>query len=134
MALQEDIKWLQEGLVELGGHWDITRYSQVEHGFTVWGPPDGRYHERAEGRSWEAMKVPQPLFSPSSPIVSPAPLNLDCSKLDLTGVSCFQELFAEYLESPEVTQTLEQESAAAWAVCVSASAVVLSMMASIFIM
>ena len=47
--------WLQESLDGMEGDWDITRYSQVNHGFTAW--TSGRYHKRAEGRSWEAMKV-----------------------------------------------------------------------------
>ena len=53
--MQEDITWLQESLDGMEGDWDITRYSQVNHGFSSW--ISGAYHKRAEGRSWEAMKV-----------------------------------------------------------------------------
>jgi hypothetical protein len=42
--VQEDLKWLQDRLVAGGGDWDTTRYN-------------ARYHARADGRSWDAMKV-----------------------------------------------------------------------------
>lgn len=53
---QDEIMWLQDTMSGIGGtKWDITRYSKVGHGFTVWG--GGAYHLRADGRSWDAMKV-----------------------------------------------------------------------------
>jgi hypothetical protein len=55
--MQEDVLWLQTSLTEMGGDWDITRYSMVPHGFSKWGPADSAYHARADGRSWAAMKV-----------------------------------------------------------------------------
>jgi hypothetical protein len=57
VCVQEDIEWLQSSLSAMGGEWDITRYSRVRHGFTVWGPSSSAYHPRADGRSWAAMKV-----------------------------------------------------------------------------
>ncbi|KAG7373156.1 dienelactone hydrolase [Nitzschia inconspicua] len=35
-----------------GAPWEITRYSGIEHAFTVWS--DGRYNEWADMRSWES--------------------------------------------------------------------------------
>jgi len=54
---QENIDWPQTSLAEMGGAWDITRYSKVQHGFTVWKPAGSRYHTRADRRSWAAMKM-----------------------------------------------------------------------------
>ena len=34
-------------------NWQITRFSQIEHAFTVWG--DNRYSARADERSWQQM-------------------------------------------------------------------------------
>mmetsp|Transcript_20529 Transcript_20529/g.36616 ORF Transcript_20529/g.36616 Transcript_20529/m.36616 type:complete len:505 (-) Transcript_20529:152-1666(-) len=68
----EDVLWLQTSLTEMGGDWDITRYSMVPHGFSKWGPADSAYHARADGRSWAAMKalfgeyMPLPASSESS--------------------------------------------------------------------
>mmetsp|Transcript_10088 Transcript_10088/g.24058 ORF Transcript_10088/g.24058 Transcript_10088/m.24058 type:complete len:495 (+) Transcript_10088:140-1624(+) len=61
----EDMAWLQSVLVEMGGEWDITRFSEVGHGFTEW--DSERYHARADGMSWAAMKR---LFEEHMPLPS----------------------------------------------------------------
>lgn len=61
--------WLQETLSAVGGaKWDITRYSKVEHSFTSWNA-SGRYHPRADGRSWDAMTVRTKHRAPQSPVL-----------------------------------------------------------------
>mmetsp|Transcript_6824 Transcript_6824/g.19218 ORF Transcript_6824/g.19218 Transcript_6824/m.19218 type:complete len:958 (+) Transcript_6824:136-3009(+) len=71
----EDIAWLQSALTDMAGDWDITRYSQVEHGFTKWGAADSAYHERADGRSWKAMMDLLEEFLPLPPS-NPTPVEL----------------------------------------------------------
>ena len=63
-ASQEDIEWFQTTLMGMGGAWDITRYSQVEHGFTKWGPPESSLTTGALmeglGRPWRCVRAPPP--------------------------------------------------------------------------
>mmetsp|Transcript_7155 Transcript_7155/g.18494 ORF Transcript_7155/g.18494 Transcript_7155/m.18494 type:complete len:308 (+) Transcript_7155:544-1467(+) len=65
----EDIAWLQDSLAEMGGAWDITRYSMVQHGFTVWGPAGSRYH--APGRTILGFRMALfEEFLPVEPVMS----------------------------------------------------------------
>jgi Dienelactone hydrolase family len=51
MAGNETI--LEEALDEANADWEITRYSGIVHGFTVWDSPG--YSIRADYLSWESM-------------------------------------------------------------------------------
>jgi Dienelactone hydrolase family len=51
MAGNETI--LEEALDEANADWEITRYSGIVHGFTVWDSPE--YSIRADYLSWESM-------------------------------------------------------------------------------
>ena len=44
---------LEEALNAGDADWEITRYSGVDHGYTVWGAP--AYSLKADYRSWESM-------------------------------------------------------------------------------
>jgi hypothetical protein len=46
---------LEINLNNASADWEVTRYAQVEHGYTVWGG-DG-YNLRADARSWESMML-----------------------------------------------------------------------------
>jgi dienelactone hydrolase len=48
-----EVEFLESQLNAANATWQITRYSQIEHAFTVWG--DERYNERADERSWAEM-------------------------------------------------------------------------------
>ena len=48
-----DIVDLENTMNEAGAPWEITRYSDIEHGFTNF--HDGRYNEWADMRSWMSM-------------------------------------------------------------------------------
>jgi hypothetical protein len=44
---------LEGVLTAANATWEITRYSGVQHAFTVWDDP--RYNLKADARSWESM-------------------------------------------------------------------------------
>ena len=48
-----DIMTLEDNLNNATVEWEITRYSQIKHSFTVWDNPD--YNHWADERSWESM-------------------------------------------------------------------------------
>ena len=48
-----EVDILEAQLNEANATWQITRYSGIEHAFTVW--TDDRYNERADERSWHEM-------------------------------------------------------------------------------
>lgn len=48
-----EVEFLESQLNAANATWQITRYSQIEHAFTVWG--DDRYNARADERSWAEM-------------------------------------------------------------------------------
>jgi len=50
-----DIMTLEETLDNATATWEITRYSGIEHAFTVF--DDDRYNEWADMRSWDSMVV-----------------------------------------------------------------------------
>jgi dienelactone hydrolase len=52
--MSTDIVDLEETLNSVNASWEITRYSGIEHAFTVFG--DDRYNEWADMRSWESMR------------------------------------------------------------------------------
>jgi len=49
------VEALEEGLKSANATWQITRYSNIEHGFTNF-VSDDRYNEWADERSWSEMK------------------------------------------------------------------------------
>jgi len=53
--------------------WEISRYSQAQHGFTKWGPvPGSRYNAMADSRSWwSMMSLFDTLSEEYSPTVAP---------------------------------------------------------------
>lgn len=73
-----DIVNLEETLNAGNATWEITRYSGIEHAFTVF--DDDRYNEWADQRSWESMhgfmqeafgKVPYDGMEPAETMVTP---------------------------------------------------------------
>lgn len=50
-----DVEFLESQLNEANATWQITRYSGIEHAFTVW--TDDRYNELADSRSWREMET-----------------------------------------------------------------------------
>jgi hypothetical protein len=44
---------LESALNDANATWEISRYSGVVHGYTVWG--SGAYNLNADARSWESM-------------------------------------------------------------------------------
>jgi hypothetical protein len=90
MAGNETI--LEEALDEANADWEITRYSGIVHGFTVWDSPE--YSIRADYLSWESMltafskllKVPERGDSGTkAPIRGPKPSTPTSESISVTA-------------------------------------------------
>ena len=78
MMASTETKTLVESILNEGNaEWEISRWSDVDHGFTKW--DDDRYNLRADFRSWSAfltamedkMDGPIPFGATASPVAAP---------------------------------------------------------------
>jgi len=49
-----EVQDLEDALNSSNATWEITRYANIQHAFTVW--DDDRYNELADSRSWDSME------------------------------------------------------------------------------
>ena len=81
---------LEESLDNATADWEITRYANVDHGFTVW--ESEAYTVLSDARSWESMML---AFEEYLPLVSNA--SMTSSAWLLTGVKSLLVAFASML-------------------------------------
>lgn len=72
---------LEESLDNATADWEVTRYAQVDHGFTKWG--SDAYTVLSDARSWESMML---AFDEFLPLVSTDQGSTDTSAAALVGV------------------------------------------------
>eukprot|EP00549_Striatella_unipunctata_P025574 CAMPEP_0118725752 /NCGR_PEP_ID=MMETSP0800-20121206/33314_1 /TAXON_ID=210618 ORGANISM="Striatella unipunctata, Strain CCMP2910" /NCGR_SAMPLE_ID=MMETSP0800 /ASSEMBLY_ACC=CAM_ASM_000638 /LENGTH=1077 /DNA_ID=CAMNT_0006634485 /DNA_START=1 /DNA_END=3234 /DNA_ORIENTATION=+ len=90
---------LENTLTNVSAPWEITRYSGIEHGFTVFG--DDRYNALADERSWESMSS---FLAEAFGLISydgMQPDALDVTAVNYTGVDGTS--LTGYISFPEAT-------------------------------